>query len=230
MHKELLKIKNKLIVSCQAENDSPFNSPEGVAMFAIAAEQGGAGGIRSEGIAKTKRIKELVNLPVIGLIKNKFDDGYVRITRTFEEVEQLCNLGIDIISVDGTFRKANGLTGPEFIAACKKKYPNVCFMADISTIEDAKACIENGTDIISTTLRGYTPETQWQANFPIDLSFVKELKKQFHGFPLVAEGKINTTIEAMEVADLGVWSVVIGSAITRPHIITNRFINALNWK
>jgi len=230
MHPILLKIKNKLIVSCQAEGNSPFNSPEGVAMFAIAALQGGAGGIRSEGIEKSKRIKELVDLPVIGLTKSKFNDGYVRITRTFEEVEQLCKVGIDIIAVDGTLRKVNGLTGPEFIAACKNNHPDSCFLADISTIEDAKACIENGADSISTTLRGYTPETQWQANLQIDLGFVKELINLFPEFPLIAEGKINTSNDATEVSKLGVWSVVVGSAITRPHIITNRFINSLYWK
>ena len=34
---EFKALYKKLIVSCQAEGDSPFNSPEGVTRFAIAA-------------------------------------------------------------------------------------------------------------------------------------------------------------------------------------------------
>ena len=47
------KVKGRLIVSCQAEEGSPFNSPEGVGAFAQCAAQGGAAGIRSCGIEKT---------------------------------------------------------------------------------------------------------------------------------------------------------------------------------
>ncbi|MBN2571857.1 MAG: N-acetylmannosamine-6-phosphate 2-epimerase, partial [Ignavibacteriales bacterium] len=52
------KLKGGLIVSCQAERNSPFNSPKGLTMFAKAAKIGGAVGIRSEGIEKTKMIIE----------------------------------------------------------------------------------------------------------------------------------------------------------------------------
>jgi N-acylglucosamine-6-phosphate 2-epimerase len=38
-------------------------------MFAIAAIQGGAAGIRSEGVAKTAEIIKNVNVPVIGYLK-----------------------------------------------------------------------------------------------------------------------------------------------------------------
>ena len=34
------KVKGRLIVSCQAEEGSPFNSPEGVGAFAQCAAQG----------------------------------------------------------------------------------------------------------------------------------------------------------------------------------------------
>ena len=63
-------LHHRLVVSCQAEGDSPFNSPEGVAMFAQLAEQNGAAAIRSEGIAKTRAIVERVSLPVIGTGEN----------------------------------------------------------------------------------------------------------------------------------------------------------------
>ena len=68
--------KNSLIVSCQAEGDDPFNNIEGVTLFARAAEMGGADCIQSEGVAKTKSIIKNVNIPVIGLVKNYYEDGY----------------------------------------------------------------------------------------------------------------------------------------------------------
>jgi N-acylglucosamine-6-phosphate 2-epimerase len=99
------KLKHGLIVSCQAEGDSPFNSPEGVTMFAKSAISGGADGIRSEGIEKTKMILESVNVPVIGLIKSKFDDGSVKITGSFSDIDDLSFIGCPIIAVDGTFTR-----------------------------------------------------------------------------------------------------------------------------
>ena len=150
------KIKKKLIVSCQAEENSPFNNPEDVAKFAIAAKIGGAGGIRAEGVEKIKKIRQVIDLPIIALIKSNFDDGYVRITRTFEDVEALLSIGIDIIAIDGTLRKVGGMTGPEFIYRCKEKYSDISILADVAELEDALKCIENGADGISNALRGYT--------------------------------------------------------------------------
>ena len=60
------KVKGRLIVSCQAEEGSPFNSPEGVGAFAQCAAQGGAAGIRSCGIEKTDYLIRHSRLPVIG--------------------------------------------------------------------------------------------------------------------------------------------------------------------
>ena len=76
------KVKGRLIVSCQAEEGSPFNSPEGVGAFAQCAAQGGAAGIRSCGIEKTDYLIRHSRLPVIGLTKSHFADGFVRITGT----------------------------------------------------------------------------------------------------------------------------------------------------
>ena len=226
-HKNLLKIKHKLVVSCQAEGDSPFNSPEGVAMFAIAAQQGGAGGIRTEGLEKTKRIKELVDLPVIGLIKNKFPDGTVRITRTVQEVEALYKLGVDIIAIDGTLRTVEGYNGPELISYCKKIYPDICILADISTMEEAIACVKNCADGITTALRGYTLETHDQLNDPVDIRFIAELTRHFPGYPVIAEGKIKNLKQVKEITKSGVWSIIVGSVITRPHLITKDYVETM---
>lgn len=44
---------------------------------------------------------------------------------------------------------------------------------------------------------------------------------------VIAEGNINTPEKVRRVMDLGVYSVVVGSAITRPQIITKQFVEAL---
>lgn len=229
MHSTLYKIRHKLIVSCQAEGESPFNTPKGVANFAVAAKIGGAGGIRSEGIEKTKLIRSIICLPIIGLIKDKYPDGSVRITRTFEEVEDILETGVDIIAIDGTERVVNGLSGPEFIAACRQKHPEICILADISTLDDAAACFNCGADAVSTCLRGFTPETEELVNGKVDIGFIENLISKFQDFPIIAEGLINTPADAAEISKLGVWSIVVGTAITRPHKVTEWYCDALNW-
>lgn len=226
MKQEIIdKLKNKLIVSCQAEGNSPFNSPEGVTMFAKAAILGGASAIRSEGIEKTKMIIEQTNVPIIGLVKSKFEDGSVRITGSFKDVEDLISIGTHIIAIDGTFRKRENLSGPDFIESVKSKF-NCLIMADIAKLDEAIACEEAGADLISTTLNGYTTETisdkVKEPNYDLVNQLVKRIKT-----PVVAEGRVNTPEAAKKMIELGAYAVVIGTAITRPHIITSWYVEAI---
>ena len=219
------KIKNGLIVSCQAEGDDPFNTPDGVLLFAKAALMGGAVGIRTEGYEKTKKIVEGVNAPVVGLIKSYFEDGFVRITGSFEDVEKLIATKCDVIAIDGTFRKREGLTGPEFIAEVKKKY-NCTVMADISTYEDGKACVEAGADCLSTTLSGYTPETKDLPHDKPNVELLSRLAKDF-SLPVIAEGRVNTPEYAAQMIKEGAWAVVVGTVLTRPRVVTGWFVDAI---
>lgn len=218
------KIKNGLIVSCQSEGNDPFNTPKGITAFAKAAFMGGAVAIRSEGTEKIKSIKESVNLPIIGLLKSTFPDGYVKITGSFNEVEKLIEIGCDIIAVDGTSRVRENLTGPNFIREIKSKYACL-IMADIATVNEAIACEISGADCISSTLNGYTLDTIQNAtntNFDIVKQLVQKIK-----IPVIAEGRINTPIEARKMLEYGAWSVVVGTAITRPRIITQWYIKEM---
>lgn len=218
-------LKHGLIVSCQAELDSPFNSPEGVTMFAKSAVAGGTAGIRSEGIEKIKMILESVDVPVIGLIKSKFDDGSVKITGSFSDVDELSVIGCPIIAIDGTFRKRDGLTGPEFIHRIKSAF-DVLIMADIAKEDEALECEQAGADLISTTLNGYTPDTVndkiHSPNFELVKTLVKKNKE-----PIIAEGRINSPEAAKRMIELGAFAVVVGTAITRPHIITSWYVDAI---
>lgn len=218
-------IRNRLIVSCQAEGDSPFNSPAGVTMFARSAVQGGAAAIRTEGVEKTAAIRAAVTVPVIGLVKSYFEDGFVRITGTYRHVEELTRAGADIIAIDGTFRTREGVSGPEFIAAVKERYGCIV-MADIATEAEALACASAGADCISTTLSGYTPETRGKHDGP-DTELLQRLASTLT-LPVIAEGRINTPALAAEMMTLGAWSIVVGSAITRPTEITRWFVDAIH--
>ena len=99
-------------------------------------------------------------------------------------------------------------------------------MADIATLDEAIACEEAGADLISTTLNGYTPETISdkikEPNYALVTQLVKRIK-----IPVVAEGRINTPEAAKKMVELGAYAVVVGTAITRPHIITSWYVDAI---
>jgi N-acylglucosamine-6-phosphate 2-epimerase len=209
-------LKNGLIVSCQARGNSPFNSPEGVTLLAQAAKLGGAA---------EKIIKE-VQLPVIGLVKSDFSDGTVRITGSFQDVEDLLAIGTHIIAIDGTFRKREGLTGPEFINAVREKYQCIV-LADIAEYAEGLACIEAGADALSTTLSGYTPDTAILKELGPDYNLLKNLAS-LDKLPVFAEGRVNTPDQAAHMIVLGAWGVIAGTAITSPNMITEWYINAIN--
>lgn len=226
MNKLLKQLKGGMIVSCQAEGDDPFNAdPQYMALFAKAAEMGGAIGIRTQGIEKLKAIKRVTTLPVIGLLKSQFPDGTVCITRSFVEVEQLIAAGSDILAIDGTFRERQGLSGSEFIKETKKRY-NCIVLADIATFEEAKACEDAGADCVSTTLNGYTPNTQQFHEGP-NYDVLKECVDGLT-IPVFAEGRYNTPSEAGKAMEYGAFAVISGTAITRPRVITQWFVNEIN--
>lgn len=225
MNDLLKQLKGGMIVSCQAEGDDPFNAdPEYMALFARAAEMGGAIGIRTQGIEKLKAIKRAVNLPVIGLLKSLFPDGTVCITGSFKEVEQLIEAGSDIVAIDGTFRKRDGLTGPEFIREVKNRYGCVV-LADIATYAEARACEEAGADCVSTTLNGYTPDTLQFHDGP-NYDVLKECVDGL-SIPVFAEGRYNTPADAGRAMGLNAYAVISGTAITRPRVITQWFVNEI---
>lgn len=225
MNKLIEQLKNGMIVSCQAEGDDPFNAdPEYMALFARAAEMGGAIGIRTQGIAKLEAIKRATKLPVIGLLKSQFEDGTVRITGSFTEVEQLINSKSDIVAIDGTFRVREGLTGPEFIRKVKKRY-GCLVLADIATYVEAKACEKAGADCVSTTLNGYTPGTLQNHDGP-NYDVLKECVSGL-SIPVFAEGRYNTPAEAGKAMELGAYAVISGTAITRPRVITQWFVEEI---
>lgn len=221
----LHRIKNKLIVSCQALSDEPLHSSFIMKRMAVAAQEGGAGGIRANSPQDIIEIKEAVSLPIIGLYKVVYDDSEVYITPTMKEVDALVEAGVDIIAMDATKRlRPGGKTLEEFFKEVKAKYPNQLFMADTSCYEEGVKAEELGFDIIGTTMSGYTEYTKdvKLPNFDLMKQYVENLKT-----PIIAEGGIWTPDQLRMAIDTGVWAAVVGTAITRPREITRYFLNGL---
>jgi len=76
----LKKLQRGIIVSCQAEEGSSFNNTNSLVSFAKEAERGGCTGFRIRDPENIKAIKEISNLPIIGLSKSYFpESGLVHI-------------------------------------------------------------------------------------------------------------------------------------------------------
>lgn len=197
MNPRIENLKGKLIVSCQALPDEPLHSSFIMGRMALAAKQGGASGIRA-------------NTP-----------------EDIKEVDELMEAKPEIIALDATISsRPNGQTLDKFFHQIKEKYPDQLLMADCSTIEEALHADELGFDFIGTTMVGYTKQSK---NLKIDENDFEILRtilsKVKH--PVIAEGNINTPEKLKRVLELGAYCAVVGSAITRPQLITKTFADAI---
>lgn len=221
------KLQGKLVVSCQALEGEPLHSSEIMAKMALAAKQGGATGIRANSVQDIQAIKKEVDLPVIGIIKRDYSDSPVFITATLKEVQELLASGAEMLAIDATDRRRpNGETLEELITYVKKHAPKIQLMADTSTVEEAVQAEKLGFDCVGTTLIGYTEETRGQSLYAEDFAILKEIKEKV-SIPVVAEGKLDTPELAQQALVNGADFVVVGSAITRPQLITKKFAEAI---
>lgn len=224
---DLNQIKKGLIVSCQALEGEPLHSSYIMRKMALAAEEGGALGIRANSKEDISEIKKEVDLPIVGIVKRDYEDSSVYITPTMKEIDELVEVGVDIISIDATDRKRpNNKSIDEFVREIRNKYPNILLMGDISNFEEAIKAEQFGFDIIATTLVGYTEYTKGMDIAENDFELLKRIIKNVNT-PVIAEGKIDTAQKAKRCIELGAYSVVVGSAITRPQIITKKFVEEI---
>jgi len=222
----LERIKGTVVVSCQAMPNEPLYQEICMAAMMKSVINGGAGALRVAGARDVKNAKKLFNVPVIGITKPEtIPANYkeiVYITPTIKDVLDLVNAGADIIAFDGTQRKRpNDEKLKDLI-----KYIHInkkVAMADISTVEESLSAREAGADVLSTTLAGYTMESLNSPSNEPDFELLAQLAKQAD-CPVILEGRIWTPAQVDRAFELGAHSVVIGSAITRPQLITKKFV------
>lgn len=220
------QIRGKLIVSCQALKEEPLYSSYIMGRMAYAAMLGGASGIRANTVEDITEIKKNVDLPIIGIIKQIYDDCDIYITPTIKEVNALVTCGCEIIAIDATKRsRPKGVTLEEFFKDVRVKYPNQLFMADCSSIEEGLHAAELGFDFIGTTMSGYTEYTKGRVLPDVDM--VKTLVTK-SGKPVIAEGGIWCPEDLKKVLEAGAFTAVVGTAITRPMDITKRFVQVID--
>jgi len=225
------QLQRALIVSCQASLGEPLASPEHIQALALSAINGGAAGLRLEGIENIKAVRAVTKLPIIGLSKAKTVKeseklNKVYITASFAEAQDLANAGCDIIAIDGTGRpRADNLSLEQTIGHIHQQLSKAV-LADISTVEEGINAQKYGANLVSTTLYGYTKETELPPEQGPGLELLKELVQRLE-IPVILEGRVWYPDEVKKAFTYGAYAVAVGSAITRPELITKRFVQAI---
>lgn len=229
-------LSGNLIVSCQASKGEPLCKPEHILALSLSALNGGAGALRLEGIANIAYVRQAVDalyaqhLPIVGLTKaeiaeeEKLNTSYI--TATFADASALATAGADIIALDATGRRRlDDMSLSETIERIHSELHRPVW-ADCATFAEGEAAAACGADIVSTTLYGYTAETALPADHGPGLELLRQFVERLD-VPVILEGRVWHPSEITEAFEIGAFAVVVGSAITRPQLITERFVKAI---
>ena len=216
-------LQGKLVVSCQAAPGDPMEDTETIRRIAQAVVASGAAGLRINGPEHVRAVRQDSDVPIVAIHK-RYDNGSLQITPDFASAAALAAAGASIIALDcSNGNRTNGEAWQVIIQRIHEEL-RLPVMADIATLEEGLAAANAGADLIGTTLNGYTEET-WGNHF-FDWSLLADLVGRTR-VPVIAEGHISTPEEARRAAAMGAWCVIVGSAITRPGVITTKFVRAL---
>ncbi|SMY08873.1 N-acetylmannosamine-6-phosphate 2-epimerase [Flavimaricola marinus] len=219
MSRILEDLSGALVVSCQPVVGGPLDHPEIVAAMALAALDGGARGLRIEGIANLKAVRAVTDVPIIGLVKRDLEGFEPRITPIAADVLDLAAAGADIIAIDATDRPR-----PDRLERLIDTIQSVGrpAMADCSTLAEGVRAVDYGVEVLGSTMSGHT-------GGPIpdgpDLALVSSFAKL--GRFVVAEGRYHRPDQAARAIEAGANAVVVGSAITRPEHVATWFSDAI---
>lgn len=223
MHPSVKRCLGKVIVSCQAYEDTPLYGSEKMKIMAQCALMGGAEVIRACWGQDIQAIRSLGNVVIIGLNKviqhGKKQGEYIMITPTLESAKEVVEAKADILALDCTLRPYRGKAQlTDLLRQIKQRYPDIAIMADCATLEEGIFAEQTGlVDIISTTLS--------HENEGPDFDLVQKLK-QTCKLPINGEGRVWEVEDLHQMILSGADMVTMGTAITRPHLITERFILA----
>ena len=215
-------VRGGIIISCQATPEDPTYGPAFMAAFARAAERGGAVGIRANGVPDVAAIKAVTGLPIIGIWKRACADGLGHIiTPTVDDAQLLKDAGADVIAADVTDRPRPGDLDAVTLIRRIRSMLDIPFMADCETLAQALCAQEAGADVAATTL-AFPPGLQ---AYEPNLKLLREMVGALD-IPVIAEGRYWDPADVARAFDAGAHAVVIGSAVTRPWMITERYVAA----
>ncbi|GAA0781741.1 MULTISPECIES: N-acetylmannosamine-6-phosphate 2-epimerase [Pseudomonadati] len=212
----LASLKHSLIVSCQPVDHGPMDKVEHILAMALAAVDGGAKGLRIEGVKNVNAVAKATNIPIVGIVKRDLIDSPIRITPFIDDVIDLAKAGASIIAFDGTQR-----TRPvAMLALLEAIHSSGCIaMADCADYETGLMLAQHGCTFIGSTMSGYTDMCP-PPDAP-DYDLVTRWVSQ--GIHVIAEGRYHSPERAAKAIELGAFSVTVGSAITRVEHITQWF-------
>jgi N-acylglucosamine-6-phosphate 2-epimerase len=195
-------LRGRLIVSCQ----------DYVGVMIDAALQGGASALRVNTPQSVRVARAKTDVPIIACNKVYFPNCEIYITPSIRIALKLVEAGADAVALDCTSRCRCRQSVGEIVKAIHDA--NALAVGDIHSLDEGKTAADAGADILATTLAD---------RFDPDL--ITSLSRL--GKPVLAEGHIDTPQKARQAVDAGAWAVCVGSAITRPHLMTEAFTEAL---
>jgi N-acylglucosamine-6-phosphate 2-epimerase len=217
----LASLRGGLIVSVQAEAESPLNMPDAIALLSRAAVANGAVGIRAEGLARLGAVRRAVSVPVVGIVKRAYAGFEPYITASEREIAEVAAAGAEIIAFDATARpRPDGRETATVVTAIHAR--DALAMADCATDADVQRAAAAGADIVATTLCGYTEQTRG-APLPA-LGLVRTCAAS--GVFAVCEGGIASPDDVRAAFAAGANAVVVGTAITNVDVLVRRFAAA----
>ena len=216
------KLKGKLIISCQLHPEDPQWQEGCIVSMVKAAIWGGAKGLRIEGVDNIKSVRDITDLPIIGLVKIHRDDTEVFMTPNIEVIKSVIDAGADIVAVDGTDRIIDGHRGCDIIPIIKREYPDILVFADCRDEKDALLSLSLGADIVAPTFYRFSSNAK-STDLPDWEMFARMCRVTQDKGVVMMEGKIWTPEDCIIAFHYGAHSVVVGTAITRAHITTRRW-------
>lgn len=214
--------KCPIVASVQADAGTPLDNPQTLLASAQASLNEGVQVLRLQGVGNIQVIRAATGVPVIGLVKREYPDSEVYITPTKAEVDQLISTECEIIALDATERTRPGGEKLADLLELIRSAGRLA-MADC----DSYASIQNaealGFDIVSTTLSGYTPDSETNSREP-NLHLLRSVRESVNSI-LLAEGRFTEPWHVQAALQIGADGVVIGGAINDPVKQTRRFLN-----
>lgn len=216
-----------LIVSCQACENEPLYGYGIMNLMAKAAVAGGACGIRAL-YYDVESIKNTVNVPVIGLVKQSYANSEIYITPT--KKKSISFWLLPPIASRWTPRCAPperrnaGRTG----CLCAAYAPGYGNHGGYRYGGRSGECRKTGVRLyFHNAPRLYERnEKRSFAGHRLYEKVVKTIKKS----KVIAEGGIFERAEIRKISKINPYAVVIGSSITRPAAITARFVKNLSLR